>query len=310
MNYESGKLICPQCKKNGMGNYTNWISREVFNGKVKIKQWIFYYKKNKCICECGDYKCRKKNWIFLFFERYWNGSCYLLNVFFCSHYYCCDCMYESSCKKSNFLRVKLFFYFIFYITLFWIIDLIRFLSKFFCKYKYDCCNGNIYHYNAGSGEKEIYLSICSSIKSIWEKETNQGLTENFWINNGSSQSLFMCRNCYYNPNTFIDFIKDGNDISINISENIAINITTIDTQIHCPIPCNPNELFSKVINKFYRLYPDYKNKECLFLSSGQILDPNLTLSKNGIKNGVNIILMVNDERNSEVTSISKIQENI
>ena len=40
------------------------------------------------------------------------------------------------------------------------------------------------------------------------------------------------------------------------------------------------------------------------------MDPKLTLSKNGIKNGVNIILIINDDRNSEVTSISKIQENI
>lgn len=120
----------------------------------------------------------------------------------------------------------------------------------------------------------------------------------------------MCSQCYYIPNIFFDFIKDGNGISVNISENIAINIISIDTQIHCPIPCNLNEQFSKVINKFYKLYPDYKNKECLFLSNGQRLDPNLTLSENGIKNGVNIILIINDDRNSEATSISKIQENL
>ena len=101
--------------------------------------------------------------------------------------------------------------------------------------------------------KTINLSICSTIKSIWEKENvtirNEKLTENFWINNEGFKHLFMWSQCYYNPNTFFDFIKDGNCISVNISVNIAINITTIDTQIHCPIPCNPNELFSKVINK-------------------------------------------------------------
>ena len=113
----------------------------------------------------------------------------------------------------------------------------------------------------------------------------------------------MCSQCYYNPNTFLNFIEDGNAISVNISENIAINIITIDTQIHCPIPCTPNELFSEVINQFYKLYPEYKNKECLFLASGHKLDPTLSLSKNGIKNGVNVILKINDEQNSEVTSI-------
>ncbi len=121
--------------------------------------------------------------------------------------------------------------------------------------------------------KTINLSICSTIKSIWEKENvtirNEKLTENFWINNEGFKHLFMWSQCYYNPNTFFDFIKDGNCISVNISVNIAINITTIDTQIHCPIPCNPNELFSKVINKFYKLYPDYKNKEFLFFIKWQ-----------------------------------------
>ena len=68
MNYESGKLICPQCKKNEMGNYANWMSREVINDKVKIKKWIFYYKK-KCQCECKyecDYEYHRGNWKFLF----------------------------------------------------------------------------------------------------------------------------------------------------------------------------------------------------------------------------------------------------
>ena len=105
-------------------------------------------------------------------------------------------------------------------------------------------------------EKTIYLSICSTIKKIWEKEnpniTNQGLTENFWVNN-SPEILFMCSQCYYNPNTFLNFIEDGNAISVNISENIAINITTMDNQIHCPIPCNPNDSFKIIIGKFYKL---------------------------------------------------------
>ena len=65
MNYESGELICPQCKNNGMGRYTNWISREVFNGKVKIKQWIFYYKTYNGCCKC---ECERENWIFLFLK--------------------------------------------------------------------------------------------------------------------------------------------------------------------------------------------------------------------------------------------------
>ena len=93
--------------------------------------------------------------------------------------------------------------------------------------------------------KIINLSICSTIKSIREKENvnirNEKLTENFWINNEGFKHLFMCSQCYYIPNIFFDFIKDGNGISVNISENIAINIISIDTQIHCPIPCNLNE---------------------------------------------------------------------
>lgn len=165
------------------------------------------------------------------------------------------------------------------------------------------------------GVQTIYLSICSTIKNIWKTVdsdiTNLKATEKFWTND-NNKSLFRCSKCYYKTNTFIDFIKKGNDISENISENIsiyiseniAINISTMDNQIHCPIPCNPNDLFKIVIDKFYKLYPDYKNIKCLFLSNGRKLDPNLSLSENGVKNGVNILLKINDNENSEVTSIS------
>ena len=302
MNYESGEFICPQCKNNGIGKYTNWISREVFDGKVKIKQWIFYYKTNNCGC-CFGCNCREI-WIFLFFEREWDGSCVWLEDFFC-----CD-----SCKSFLFGFV-LIFYFILYISLFWIIDLIRFLFRYCCKCKCksdqccNCCIGYQYHCNTGRREQTFYLSICSTIEEIWKNVnsyiTNKMATENFWTEyNEYNKSLFTCSQCYYNPNTFFDFIKNNNDISVNITENIAINIITLDNQIHCPIPCNPNDLLKIVIDKFYKLYPDYKNKKCLFLSSGKNLDPNLSLSENGVKNGVNILLKINDDENSEVTSIS------
>ena len=43
MEYKQGELICPKCKSRGMGIYTNWSSRDVFEGEEKIKQYIFYY---------------------------------------------------------------------------------------------------------------------------------------------------------------------------------------------------------------------------------------------------------------------------
>ena len=304
MNYESGELICPKCKNNGMDIYTNWISREVYNGKIKKKQWIFYYKTYDCDCEyCFNCNCRE-NWIFLFFETQWNVSCSLLRDFFCCHE--CSC----SCILFEFIMI---FYFIFYISIFWIIDLIRFLFRYCSKCECDqCCNCCIryeYYYNAGRGVQTIDLSICSTINEIWNSVNsdiaNQEATENFWTDgNKKRKDLFRCSQCYYNPNSFIDFIKNSNDISVNISENIAVNIYTMDNQIHCPIPCNPNDLFKIVIDKFYELYPDYKNKECYFLSSGRKLEPNLSLSQNGVNNGVNILLKINDVANSEVTSIS------
>ena len=212
-------------------------------------------------------------------------------------------------KKRHFIQINFIFYFIFYISIFWIIDLIRFLINS-CKNeniscKNNCCKGYEYHLNAVKGEQIIYLSICSTIKEITanSKITNLEATEQFWTE-GNNKSLFMCSQCYYNPNTFIDFIKNDNGISINISENFAINITTMNNKINCPISCNPNDLFKTVIDKFYKLYPDYQNKECIFLASGQKLEPNLSLSKNGVINGVNIILKINDDENSEVTSIS------
>ena len=247
---------------------------------------------------------------FSFFEDYWNGSCGWLKDFFYCRYNngdeFCTCSWESN---AILFRLILFFYFIFYISIFWIIDLIRFLinscknENFSCKN--NCCCKYEFHLNAGKGEQIIYLSNSSTIKEIIanSKIKNLEATEQFWTE-GYNKSLFMCSQCYYNPNTFIDFIKNDNYISVNISKNFAINITTMNNKINCPITCNPNDLFKIVIDKFYKLYPDYQNKECIFLASGQKLDPNLSLSKNGVINGVNIILKINDDENSEVSSIS------
>ena len=134
-------------------------------------------------------------------------------------------------------------------------------------------------------------------QKVFEKIKND-FNENNSINLSISKSKTLDRNSIMGHINKNIKIKNKNDISIN-TNIIAVNITTMDEQIHYPIPCYPDDLFSSVINKFYEQYPKYKNKECYFLGNGQILEPNLSVSKNGIKNGVSIIIIlkVNEDQN-------------
>ena len=130
---------------------------------------------------------QKRKLDFSFFEDYWDGHCYWLQDFFC----CCDSRANDFCtcewKKNPILfRLSLFFYFIFYISIFWIIDFIRFLI-ISCKNENISCKNNCrkeyeYHLNAGRGEEIIYLSNNSTIKEIIvnSKITNLEATEQFW----------------------------------------------------------------------------------------------------------------------------------
>ena len=276
MIYECGELFCPKCKASGLNIYTNWTSRVIFYGEKKFKQYIFY-KKGQKIEKCNCFMCDKIQPLF-----------------------CCNEDKSPCC----FILFSLIFV-LFYIALcFWVIDTIYcFLYPEEDEVQCWC--------NIG---KDHIIAYCSKDKNIWENEKipNKGLTERYWINKKNNfKDLFQCSKCFYNPNSFLPFIKKDEDNTLKVSDSqtikvsdtkatnaIAINI--IFNEGYFPIPCYPDDLFKDVLNKFFKVCPQYNLDNCYFLGSGQRLQSNLTISKNNIKNGENIQLhLINIDNNND-----------
>ena len=273
MNYESGELLCPKCNESGMNKYSNWASREVFIGEKIIKQYIFYYKTGG-EKECGGF----------FFRAVIDCLDYL------DHETCGDC--------GDCFRVIVFsLFFLFYIVLcFWVIDIIIY---FLCPYR----KKDHYHCQIRDDVKDI---CCSEVKDIWEEEkiSNKGLTKDFWINKKNSyKDLFKCSKCFYNPDSFFPFIKKNNYDTLKVSNtetNKAIAINIISTEGQFPVVCYSDELFKDILKKFFKDFPKYNINNCYFLGHSEILKPNLTISKNYIKNGDNIQChLLNDEESND-----------
>ena len=82
-------------------------------------------------------------------------------------------------------------------------------------------------------------------------------------------------------------VKELEDIEEKI---IAINFISFDEKINYPMKCKKSDIFSKLEEKLYYEYPDYKRKNLLFISKGKVINRNETLEKNRIKNGDSIFL--------------------
>ena len=129
------------------------------------------------------------------------------------------------------------------------------------------------------------------------------------------KNLFQCSKCFYNPNTFIPFIKNKEKVldtknindSLKVSNTkntkttnpIVINIFSND-EGYFPILCYPDDLFKNVLNEFFKDYPQYNLDNCYFLGHAERMQPNLTISENGIKNKENIQLKLKDNDNDDV----------
>ena len=70
---------------------------------------------------------------------------------------------------------------------------------------------------------------------------------------------------------------------------------TVSFQIICPISISSDAKFSSLVEKFYIVYPEYRKTKNVFLCGGRMIDENLTLKENKIKDNDNIIIDVNDQ---------------
>ena len=87
--------------------------------------------------------------------------------------------------------------------------------------------------------------------------------------------------------------KDNNDekrnqlhkFKSNEDEDIiSVIFSSLDQNIHYSIPCKKSDSFSKIEQKLYKEFPQYKEKNKFFLVNGNKIEVNNTLEENNIKN--------------------------
>ena len=117
--------------------------------------------------------------------------------------------------------------------------------------------------------------------------------------NKEKKKLFKCLKCSWSSDTFLDFMDQITNSEVDIDttitpinnleqgEIIAVHFTTANQKINYAIPCSYSDKFSYVVQKLYKEYPNYKNKDCFFLCNGRVLDLNMSMEQNKIKTGNN-----------------------
>ena len=85
---------------------------------------------------------------------------------------------------------------------------------------------------------------------------------------------------------------ETNNLQGETIEAISVHFISEDKSINQFIQSSSEELFSNVLEKFFGIYPDLKNKICIFIYNGKGMKPNLTLEKNNYKSGDEILIMI------------------
>ena len=155
---------------------------------------------------------------------------------------------------------------------------------------------------------------------IWYCIPNEGFTEEFW--NVYGKNIFRCIKCSFISNSFQDFIgNESKEVVINnekehiknAESQVNLNVTNIadepnsqgdainahfissDKSINQFIQGSSKELFSNLLEKFFGIYPDLRNKICIFTCNGKGMEPNLTLEQNNYKSGDEILTTISGQ---------------
>ena len=80
-----------------------------------------------------------------------------------------------------------------------------------------------------------------------------------------------------------------------LSDIIAINIISSDNRVRFPVSCKGDQPFYKVEEKIYQNYPEYEERQNIFLYNGYAIQRFKTINENKIKDG-SIILMASEEQ--------------
>ena len=155
-----------------------------------------------------------------------------------------------------------------------------------------------------NGEEKVPVT-----KGLWDDEniTRDKYTDEYWDTNAKKfPSLFKCKKCLYGVSYQNFTVKQEKEpteiIEVNQNETSATGINTtataapiipkqegkdinvqfmsVDSRINHSIPSTKDELFSQVVNKLFAIYPEYRNKNCVFKYNDNPMNFNLTMEQN------------------------------
>ena len=72
----------------------------------------------------------------------------------------------------------------------------------------------------------------------------------------------------------------------------CVYFTSMDQNIHYPIPCVNTDIFAEVEEKLYKEYPIYRETNNIFLFNGNEILRFKSIEDNKIKNGLPVILVI------------------
>lgn len=215
---------------------------------------------------------------------------------YCCKYNCLCPFHEEDCcivLQKIFLYFISIFPFIFYFLIYIWIDL--------------------YIYLKGKKRNKIYKNVFGrdiQIENIWE--SNLSIKEpDLYKDKEELKRNFTCKKCGAIFEDFKECIPQNRKIIIENDDaqttqeelnpknsknksdkNIIFHFVSTDPQINnYPMVCNKSDLFNEVVNKFFRVFPKYKNKNIYFICNASIVEKNKTIFENGIKND-NAVMIV------------------
>ena len=89
--------------------------------------------------------------------------------------------------------------------------------------------------------------------------------------------------------------KEGNSFNKTFytrEQMIALNFLSTDSTLHYAIPCLNKDLFVDVEKKLYDKFPEYKERNNIFLSQGKAVLRFKTVGENQLESGIPIIMQV------------------
>ena len=95
-----------------------------------------------------------------------------------------------------------------------------------------------------------------------------------------------------NKNNEIKNLQLSKKNLVNIDELLTIQIKSIDQKVDIAYTCQKNDIFSKIEEKLYNEYPEYKDLNTYFTVNGHVVKRFRNMQENQIRDNDKILLNI------------------